>query len=48
MIACDTSRTDPRLSSQCGKVNTAEGGVYHDLRLADPIVDPTWIDRFKQ
>jgi integrase len=24
------------------------GGVYHDLQLADPIIDPAWIERFEE
>ena len=28
------------------KSTPVEGGVYHDLRLADPILEPAWIDRF--
>lgn len=27
--------------------NPVDGGVYHDLRLADPITDPTWLERFE-
>jgi integrase len=28
------------------KTPPVKGGVYHDLRLGDPILDPDWIDRF--
>jgi hypothetical protein len=35
--------TPPRKASSC-----VSGGVYHDLRLLDPIADPTWILRFDE
>jgi integrase len=35
-----------RPSSASKRVRAIEGEPYHDLRLADPIVDPLWLERF--
>lgn len=30
------------------RLKPVKGAPYHDLRLADPIIDPMWIERFEQ